>query len=104
MSEIKKGDLVMVCAPFKRHCNGPKTPSPDTGAPIKMGHVFRVGRLWHGWTCPRCKMVVEDPSAQPDDGRWQSVSFSRLKKIDPPATGDEVSTRVVRRTPEKHEA
>ena len=100
MSEIKKGDLVMVVSLMP--CGHGS-----------LGYTF----IAHGVTqtydncglvqCARCKKTYKASLVAHVDAECSHtdcVAIHRLKKIDPPATGDEVSTRVVRRTPEKHEA
>ena len=90
MSEIKKGDLVMVVRGV-----------PCCGRTDKLGSVFVVleGRVTPNVTCAYCGASLPhgDVSVMCNDGHARQRY--RLKKIDPPATGDEVSTRVTKKQP-----
>lgn len=84
MSEIKAGDLVMVV----RGC----CPHRSWGVPWRVEYLFNGT----GGTCVVCGKQVASGSAA--GGQFYSL-LSWLIKIDPPATGDEVSMRKENKVP-----
>lgn len=90
MSAIKPGDLVMIVK--LTACCGKG----------KLGHTFTAGELRMMISaCPHCghfdnSILVAHPS-RPDR---VGVLLSRLKKIDPPETGDSLPTRADLNIPE----
>ena len=78
---IKRGDLVMVVRP-----------SPRCGNTVSIGLVFRATDVRHGrMHCLHCRAPQEVVFVE-KDGVF-GLDASRLKKIDPLATGDTIPTR-----------
>ena len=91
MSEIKAGDLVVAVRPRACGCVG------RIGLPFIAGKISRSGV---GGFCTECGADTFGPDAiVTETPRRTWCELSRLKKIDPPATGDEVSTRVTKKQP-----
>ena len=84
MSEIKSGDLVMVVK--TKPCCG-------TG---RLGYTFTAASnpFRSSWVCLSCGRVnPEETVIETDEGNGRIVSVDRIKKIDPPAEGDDLPTR-----------
>lgn len=89
MSEIKRGDLVMVVKPSE--CCG------QTGT---IGAIYVAGDSYvQKVVCRKCGFKDND-SMRTDIGNDSAYLTSRLRKIDPPATGEYDGVAV--RKPIKH--
>ena len=79
---IQAGDLVMVVAP--RTCC-------KTG---NLGGVFKVGDIYTGRQggCSFCGVISTEPLVR-RAGEFDGYQIRRIKRIDPPATGDSLPTR-----------
>ena len=93
MDEIKAGDLVMVIRPTLC-CDEPGT----------VGKIYKVSGVGHGHhRCMRCGHITVyadyADTGEVVGSKQIAHQLKRLKKIDPPATGDEVSTRTARPVP-----
>lgn len=83
MSEIKRGDLVMVVRP--RTCCGGIT---------DLGITFIAGDFYTGVShCPHCKTVVDSVKCVWVSEKYSVEIISRLIRIDPPALSDETETK-----------
>lgn len=83
MSAIKPGDLVIVVKP---------TPccADDRG----LSKIFSAKEgLTNIWKCKLCGHISSIPVHMVSIGELGFIQVSRLKKIDPPATGDSLPTR-----------
>lgn len=88
MSAIKPGDLVMVVKP-----------SPCCGNVSVVGRIFSVKSIISAYSY--CIYCLESESDNPvADVGVGAISLSRLKKIDPPETGDSLPTRADLNLPE----
>ena len=77
MSEIKRGDLVMVVVP-PQCC----------GYDVSIGHIFKVDGI-RGEVTQSCNYCKQLQTAIAVSGHpWGLTQAYRLKKIDPPATGE----------------
>ena len=80
--QLKPGDLVMVVKP-----------APCCGDTSTLGHIFTVthGHV-SGYRCNACGVTAFVSGLIPLEGKY-CAEPERLKKIDPPATGDSLPTR-----------
>ena len=95
---IKRGDLVMVVRP-----------SICCGSQLSLGKTYTVVRIVdidaaspHKRRCRGCRKVIDEAIAFDDETGGYHVS--RLRRIDPPATGEYDGVPVRKRVPRKEVA
>lgn len=87
---IQVGDLVMVVRNGARYCDCKIAPPAHT---LRLGVVFRVGKIWPSTSCMFCNTPIPQAAAQPDDGRWEVSALVRLKRLDPDALNESIPTK-----------